>query len=84
MKGRILLYEWSEFRIRVVLAVDYSKYLLTESKVPESVCLRFSYRPCDEGAKYPKGKYFPIRTEQTRLVRKLLHGSWLVFFLNFN
>ena len=29
--------------------------------------------------KKPKGKYFPVQTEQTRLIRHLLYGFWFIF-----
>ena len=27
-----------------------------------------------------EGKYFPVQTEQTRLIRHLLYGFWFIFF----
>ena len=39
-------------------------------------------RPSDEGARsVRKNKYFPVQTEQTRLIRLLLYGFWFIFFL---
>ena len=46
--------------------------------IRESVCLTFSYRLNKEGAKYvgknPEGKYFLVRTEQTRLIRNVIYS----------
>ena len=31
-----------------------------------------------------QGKYFPVQTEQTRLIRNILYGVWFPFFITFN
>ena len=31
-----------------------------------------------------EGKYFPVQTEQTRLIRLLLYGFWFIFFAVFS
>ena len=67
------------------LQLQAIKGLLTSfaRSVRESSCLRFSYKPSDEGARSVRkreGKYFPVQTEQTRLIRHLLYGFWFIFF----
>ena len=67
------------------LQLQAIKGLLTSfaRSVRESSCLIFSYKPSDEGvrsARKTEGKYFPVQTEKTRLIRHLLCGFWFIFF----
>ena len=56
----------------------YIKVLLTSfaRSVRESIYLRFSYRPSEK----TEGKYFPVQTEQTRLIRHLLYGLYYYIY----
>ena len=76
-----------EFYKMVFIGVRFLLYffkLSSARSVRESICLRFLYRPRDEGArsvrKNPEGKYFPVRTEQMKFTRNLLYGFWLILF----
>ena len=59
-------------------------YLLTEREVctgnyfPE-VFVQTERRRSEICAEKTEGKYFPVQTEQTRLIRNLLYGFWLLF-----
>ena len=66
-----------------------TKDLLTSfaRSVRQSICLRFSYRQSNEGArsvqKKTEGKYFPLQTEQTRLIRHYMaFGSFSSLFIS--
>ena len=64
-------------------------YLLTECEVcrgkylPE-VLVQTKRRRREVCAKKPEGKYFPVQTERTRLMRNLLYGLWFLAFVAFN
>ena len=66
------------------------KGLLTECQVPRSVReniwwgFRTDRATKEKNSEKTEGKYFPVQTEWTRLIRLLLHGFWFSFFSAFN
>ena len=62
----------------------YTDYLSTECEVctrkhlPE-VFVQTERRRSEVSGEKTEGKYFPVQTEQTRLIRNLLYGFWLLF-----
>ena len=66
------------------------KGLLTECEVPRSVReniwsgFRTDRATKEKKCEKTEGKYFPVQTEWTRLIRLLLYGFWFSFFFAFS
>ena len=67
------------YRLCIRYYISYIDYLLTECEVctgkylPE-VFVQTERRRSEVCAEKAEGKYFPVQTEQTRLIRNLLYG----------
>ena len=73
------------FKENLKFDIENHIYLLIETEVctgkylPE-IFVETERRRSEICAKKTECKYFPLRNKQTRLIRNLLYGSWLVVF----
>ena len=81
VQDRLCMYVCTVCTIYIYIYIDY---LLTKCEVctgkylPE-VFVQTEPRRSGVCAEHSKGKYLPMQTKQTRLIRNLLYGFWLLF-----